>query len=485
MPSPDGALPGASGFSRRSLIRGASGIAAVAAAGAVSARTAAAAVGPAEWARLRGQLRGALVLRGEPDYGAVKALVDPRFDDNAPLGVVRAAETGDVQAAVTFARGHGLPLAVRAGGHSFVGASAATGALVIDVRKLDEVGFDADHVTFGAGLTGLAALKELVPSGLSLPVGTCSSVGLAGLTVGGGLGVDSRRYGMTCDRLVAAELVLPNGELVRVDPTTPDLFWALRGAGGATGIVTSLTFRPIPAIAKDVIRLTFPGDQAARRVLEGWAQWMPIADRAVYARVDVVATPDGPRCDVLIVCPAGDGGGVVRDLTTAAGMAPTKEDDRTGLEHLAAVDDVNLDKPEAGTTRIAGSDVVAGLSPMVINAIVDVIAARSRANAPGQVMVEPIDGAIREITPGASAFPWRAHAAALEWAVMTTGGFDEAYRWITSANQALSPYSAGGYLNHVEPTDTVQRCFGPNFPRLQYIRQAIDPDRVLRWGING
>ncbi|MFC9440186.1 FAD-binding oxidoreductase [Nocardia sp. NPDC057030] len=423
------------------------------------------------------------MLPQDREYRTTKALVDPRFDDNAPLGVVEVAEPQDVQVAVAFARDHGLPIAARAGGHSFVGASAATDALVIDVRGLDHISVEADQVTAGAGVNSLAALTELDKSGLALPVGVCSGVGLAGLTLGGGLGFDGRRYGMTCDRLVAAELVLPNGDTKKVDAASaPDLFWALRGAGGATGIVTALTYRHIPAVSKDVVRLSFPGDRAAQ-VLTGWAQWMASADRAVWARVNVEAAADGPRCDVLIVCPAGAGTGAAGDLIAAASTPPTATDHRT-LEHLDAVHDVNFDKPRPGSTRVAGSDVLRQLSPAAADAIVEVIAARSRSGAPGLVMVEPIDGAIKDTALDASAFPWRAHAVAVEWAVTAPSTVDEAYRWIAGANQAVATESAGGYVNHVEPTDTVERCFAHNFPRLQVLRQAVDPDRRLRWGIN-
>ncbi|MFF3226062.1 FAD-binding oxidoreductase [Nocardia suismassiliense] len=456
---------------------------AAAAAGTLPSGTAAATVDSTAWTGLRSRLRGTLVLPEDREYGAAKALFDRRFDGNAPLGVVEVAQPQDVQAAVSFAREHGLPIAARAGGHSFVGASASTGALVIDVRGLDHIKVDADQVTVGAGVTSLAAVTELAESGAALPIGVCAGVGLTGLTVGGGLGAEARRYGMTCDRLVAAELVLPNGDVIRTDATTaPDLFWALRGAGGTTGILTSLTYRTIPATAKDMVRLTFPGDTAAR-VLNGWAQWMPSADRGVHASVRISAA-DGLRCAVRMVCPAGAGAAAAADLAAAAGIEPSAAEHRT-LAHLDAVHDLDMGRPRPGSINVAGSDVVAQLSPTVVNTIVDVITARADSGASGVVVVEPLDGAIQDTALDATAFPWRAHAAALEWAVLSPGGVDEAHNWIISANRAVAPFSSGGYLNHVQPTDTVQRCFAHNFPRLQFLRQTTDPDRRLRWGING
>ncbi|CAM4359293.1 FAD-binding oxidoreductase [Nocardia ninae] len=471
------------GFSRRSLIRGAGSLVAAAAAGTLYSGTAAATVDSTAWTDLRSRLRGKLVLPEDSEYGEVKALFDRRFDGNAPLGVVEVAQPQDVQAAVSFARDHGLPIAARSGGHSFVGASASTGALVIDVRGLDHINVDADQVTVGAGVTSLAAVTRLAESDLALPIGVCASVGLTGLTVGGGLGADARRYGMTCDRLVAAELVLPNGDTIRADATTaPDLFWALRGAGGTTGILTSSTYRTIRATAKDMVRLTFPGDKAAR-VLNGWAQWMPTADRGVYASV-LISADDGLRCLVRMVCPAGTGAAAAADLSAAAGVEPSAADHRT-LDHLAAVHDLDSGRPRPGSIRVAGSDVVAQLSPAAVDTIVDVITARSHSGGSGLVVAEPLDGAIQETAPDATAFPWRAHAAALEWVVRTPNPVDEAHDWILSANRAVAAFSSGAYLNHVQPTDTMLRCFAHNFPRLQLVRQTTDPDRRLRWGING
>ncbi len=469
-------------MSRRSLLHGAGGLVVAGSAGVISSGIAAATVDPKAWDGLRRRLQGALVLSGEPDYGSAKKLFDSRFDGNAPVGVVRVAVPEDVRVAVTFARDHGLPIAARSGGHSFVGASATTGALVVDVRALDGVTVDADRVTVGAGITTFAAQSELSRSGLALPTGTCHSLGLVGLTLGGGLGVDARRYGMTCDRLVAADLVLPNGDPMRASATeAPEVFWMLRGAGGATGIVTSLTYRAIPATSKDVVRLTFPGDRAAR-VLTGWAQWMPAADRAVYARVDIVAA-DGIRCEVLIVCPAGAGARTAAELIAAAATTPTAQDERT-LSHLDAMRDIGRDKPTPGMTRVAGADVVEHLSPAVADVIVDAITDRSRVGASGLVSIEPIDGAIRDTAPGATAFPWRSHAAAVEWIVRTPDPPAEAHRWIGSANRALGPHSAGGYLNHVQPGDTVDRCFAHNRAQVQIMRRALDPERRLRWGID-
>ncbi|MEU8900274.1 FAD-binding oxidoreductase [Nocardia sp. NPDC048505] len=480
MPDRDAVVPERepAGLSRRALIRAASGLAVAA---TLPAARASATVADRDWNDLRRRLRGALVRPGDPDYAAAKRVFFARFDSSTPAAVVRVATPADVQAAMDFARMHDLPVAARSGGHSFVGASASPGALVVDVRALDRLDIEGDEVTVGAGRTAFSALGDLAPAGLALPVGTCPSVGLAGLTLGGGIGTDVRRYGLSCDRLLAADLVLPSGEAVRVDAATPDLFWLLRGAGGSAGIVTSLTCRAIPAIAKDVVRVDFPGDAAAR-VLTGWARWMPAADPAVYARVAVEAA-ETLRCQVLLVAPAGAGAEAAADLAEAAGVAPATMERRT-LRHLDAVLDIGGDKPGPASTRVAGSDVVAELTPELAALAVEVIAARFRSGATGVLLVEPLDGAVQTVAPDATVFPWRRHAAALEWIVKQPESPDEALAWMIGAHHLLGRCSTGANFNHVEPADTLARCFAGNLERLRALRRSVDPDHRLRWGLD-
>ncbi|MBB5917121.1 FAD/FMN-containing dehydrogenase [Nocardia transvalensis] len=469
-----GALP------RRSFLLGAGALAAanVAGSGVAGAQEPAATA----WDELRERVRGTLVLPGDTTFGPAKALFDPQFDDRAPAGVIRAATADDVTAAIVYARDRGLPIAARAGGHSYVGASATDGALVVDVRNLREVTVDGDLVTVGTGATSFDVLSALDGSGHALPVGTCPDVGLAGLALGGGLGVDSRRYGLTCDRLVSAELVLPTGATARTSADElPGLFWALRGAGGVTGIVTSLTMRTCPATAKDVVRLTFPGEAAAR-VLTGWAQWMPAADRAVWANVEISATADGLGCAVLVVSDAGAGARAATEIAATAATAPLSVDTRSFAPLDAAVrlgGGASLPR----SSKVAGSDVLAQLSPAVAATIVDTVTARSRGGASGYVLIDPLDGAVRDIPADATAFPWRAHAAALQWIVESPDDPGDARRWIADAHRALGPASAGAYVNYVEPGERPDRYYAGNLARVRAVHRSADPDNRLRGGI--
>ncbi|MBF6331307.1 FAD-binding oxidoreductase [Nocardia transvalensis] len=468
------------GVSRRSVLLGAGGLAAAQALALPAA--AADAIDPSAWNALRQQLRGTLVLPGDGEFGSAKALFDPQFDRAAPVAVVSAATAEDVQAAAAFAHEHRLAVSARSGGHSYVGASATDAALVIDVRRLDAIAVDGDRVTIGSGATTYAVQTALAASGLTLPLGTCPTVGIAGLTLGGGLGVDNRRYGLTCDRLLSATLVLPNGSTAETSAAQlPGLFWALRGAGGACGIVTSLTYRTHPAESKDIVRVSFPADSAAR-VLTGWAQWLPSADRAVWSNLEVWATGTGIGCAAMIVCPAGRGEAATTELATAAMTAPTSVTSRT-LPHLDAVGHLGGGTTTPRSTKVAGSDVVDRLSATVSEAIVETITARSRSGAQGYVLIDPLDGAVRDTAADATAFPWRHHAAVLQWIVEAPASPPDARRWIADAHRALGPAAAGAYTNYVEPDADPQRYYGDNLTRLRAVRQAVDPDRRLRPGI--
>ncbi|WP_169816135.1 FAD-binding oxidoreductase [Nocardia miyunensis] len=463
---------------RRALLRGVGALTAA----TTLTRSGTSTAAPLDWGVLRKRLQTKLLLPADGEYASAKQLFDPQFDTDSPLAVVRATTANDVAAAVAFARDNRLPLAARAGGHSYVGASATTGTVVVDVRGLDDITLTGDLVTVGAGATIRTVLAELAESGRSLPVGSCPSVGLAGLTLGGGLGVDSRRYGLTCDALESADVVLPGGGTAHASADQlPGLFWALRGGGGSAGILTSLTFRTHAAQDRDIVRLRFP-TEAAARVLTGWARWLPTADRSVWSNVEIGTAAGTVECSVLMVTPAGQGAAAAAGLTAAAATTPASVTRRT-LGHLAAADDIAGGSTIPRSTKIAGSDIVRELDAAVAGTIVDIVTARSRSGATGYVLVDPLDGAVRDIRADACAFPWRAHAATLQWIVDEPDSPEDARAWITGAHRTLGAASAGAYANYTEPGVTADRYYVGNVARLRTLARFIDPNRLLRTGI--
>lgn len=478
--------PAESHFSRGTFLYGALGIAAslwgfdgIADTGLVSVSSAPAGAKP-NWSALRRWIRGRVVCADDADYGAAKQVFNTRFDGAAPAAVVQVADIDDVVAAMGFAAEYRLPVAARSGGHSYAGVSAATGALIIDVRALTGVNVTAGAAIVGPGHTLYEVYRELDRFGLTIPTGMCPDVGISGLTLGGGLGFESRAHGLTCDRLTAATLVLPDGTITEVSPTdAPELFWAIRGGGPLFGVVTSLTFEPCASTPKGVVRLTFPGTSAAR-VIAGWSDWLAEADRDRWADVSVDADGDGNLdCWMQLICPAGAGDAASAELTDAIGVAPLTLDSWT-LGHLDTVTTLAAwrpDHPRASFTN--GSDIVAELTDEVIDRIVAALTAFSKVGGTGWVQLNTLDGAIRDTGPEDTAFPWRAHAALVEWGAYQPIPHDTALSWVTAAHRFCAPVSAGAYINYLEPGDALARYYAHNYPRLSALRRSIDPDNRI------
>ncbi|MGW0248799.1 FAD-binding protein [Nocardia goodfellowii] len=430
-----------------------------------------------DWSRLSSRSRGPVLLPADSEYATARQLFDPRFDAARPAAVIRAADSEDVRTAVVFANEHELPIAVRGGGHSYVGASVADGALVIDLRQMREITYDNGVAVIGAGASLYGIQVELARHGQTLPLGTCPTVGIAGLTLGGGIGVESRLYGLTCDRLREATLVLADGSRTAVSAANrPELLWALRGGGGGLGVLTSLTFRTCPAAAKDIVRITFSGT-SADQVLTGWARWLPETGRTIWASVEVSADGTGAvGCAVRLVCAAGTGATTAARLAGVIGAVPVGTQHRT-LGHLDAVLSLaggRSDTPR--TSTVAGSDVLAEFSPALADAVVEAVAARSRAGGRGMVLVDPLDGAVRDLLADATACPWRDHSAVLQWIATDYQEPGEAAAWIDRAHRLVGAHSVGGYVNYLEPAQPADRYFAANTGRLSDIRAAVDPD---------
>lgn len=434
----------------------------------------------ADWDELQNHIEGRVVRADDADYGMAKQIFNTRFDDETPSAVVQVATADDVAAAVSFAAQNKLRLAARSGGHSYAGVSSATGVMIVDLRGLTGVSYQDGTAVVAPALTLSDVYQELDQYGQTIPAGMCPSVGIAGLALGGGLGFESRRYGMTCDRLSAATLVLPDGTVTEVSATSrPDLFWALRGGGHFLGIVTSFTFKTCEATSKDVVALTFPGNRAADAIA-GWAEWVRGADHEQWADISVDADGQGGlRCWVQLVCPAGSGALAGAALASAMRMLPLTVEART-LSHMEAVTYLaggSNTEPRASFNN--GSDIVKELSSDVIAVIIEAITMFSRDGNTGWVQINTLDGAIRDTTPADAAFPWRNHAAMVEWGCYEPTPTDIARAWVLEAHQLIKSATSGAYVNYLEPGDPVDRYFGDNFTRLDAIRTKLDPNNRI------
>jgi len=438
-----------------------------------------------DWVDFAHTVKGPVDLPGSGPYNRTKLIFDTRYDGNKPAAVMVVERTADVARAMRFAAQHGLQIAPRGGGHSYVGASAANGTLVLDMRSLDAVGYRASDrtVAVGTGATLYAVKKYLASRGRGIPTGTCPTVGVAGLTLGGGLGVESRAHGLTADRLTAAQLVLPDGRTVTADAKhNTDIFWALRGGGGGNlGLVTSMRFATHATGDQGIFTLTFPGNSAVR-VMTGWANWIRTATRSRWAGVHIDAASGGNlHVSILGVTESGDERAAAASLLTAVGVTPTATKyQRFGYLDAAIYLGGGTTSQRQGFT--AGSDVLSSVTAAAASAIEAAVVARSRTGLPGSALLDPLTGAVSDPGSAATAFPWRDHVASIQWYAGGTA-YSAAHSWIADAHRRLGSHSAGGYVNYLETGQPAKRYYAGNLSRLARIRHHYDPARRLHSGL--
>ncbi len=235
-------------------------------------------------------LRGDVVLPSDSSYTAARVLFNTRFDAVHPRAVVLCETRGDVERTVRWARKHRARIVPRSGGHSYGGYSSSSG-VVVDVSRLNKVTLDSRrHAVIGSGARLIDVYDELWQHGLTVPAGTCPTVGIAGLALGGGIGFAARRFGLTSDNLVEATVVTASGRtLVCNAREHADLYWACRGGGGGNfGIVTRLVFRTHPVDRVATYTIQWPWADA-RRVLQAWQDWAPHAPDGLFSVLNLNA----------------------------------------------------------------------------------------------------------------------------------------------------------------------------------------------------
>jgi hypothetical protein len=242
------------------------------------------------WGALEAAISGDVILPESPDYDRAYPALNTRFDGVRSEAVVRCRNPEDVAEAIRFAGRHGMAVAPRGGGHCFGGRSSTEG-LLVDVAPMHSVQISGGAVTVGGGTRLGEVYESLLEHDLTVPGGSCPSVGIAGLTLGGGLGIVGRRYGLTSDHLLSVQIVLADGRvLVCDDHLEEDLFWALRGAGqGNFGVVTSLILRTISAPPATNFHLAWPFSEAAA-VVRAWLSWGPVAPEELAASLVIGAS---------------------------------------------------------------------------------------------------------------------------------------------------------------------------------------------------
>ena len=446
-----------------------------------------------DWDTLAGTIEGDLVLPDSPDYDAVRRPPIVRFHDVRPQAVVRCATPGDVAQTLAFATRTGRALAIRSGGHCFAGRSSTAG-IVLDVRPMNTVGLDGEVATIGAGARLGEVYAALAEHGRTIPAGCGATVGIAGLALGGGIGILGRRYGLTADRLVGVQVVLADGRVVDCDAhREPDLFWALRGGGAGTiGVVTSLTFATVPGGPATAFSLTWPGPAAAA-VIGAWQAWAPSAPDELAASLLVSAAGDAPVRVSVFGAMLGSASDTQQLLGELADRIPAGlntetfvHDDRT-KQHLdrigSQIRGQEVEPPPGQLyckseffARPLPDDAVAAL----LAGLAQVPAGQSR-----ELDFSPLGGAYNRVDPDATAFVHRRDAFLLkhEASIPLGSPVDAERQWLRRSRQAAHPYGTGRAYQNFPDADldaSSPAYYGANLDRLQTVQRRYDPDGRFR-----
>jgi FAD/FMN-containing dehydrogenase len=432
--------------------------------------------------KLRDSLTGDVLAEGDREYERARLCFN-LLVDRRPAAIARCLDAGDVAAALAFGQARGLEIAVRGGGHNPAGHCAVDDGLVIDLSRMRDVRVDPDQqvAVSQGGATWLDFDAAAQAHGLVTPGGVVGSTGVTGLTLGGGIGHLTAQYGLTCDNLLAAELVTPAGEIVRAtSEENPELLWGLRGGGGNFGVVTEAAFRLHPLERVVGGRLEYEGEGVAEalRLFRDLAIDNP-RELSIQAQVmtDASLTPQL----VVVPCHTGEGDDpeVLRPLRTSPGLV------KDGVRRQGFLDQQRIFDPGYGVDRnYWKGHFVAELPDRLIADLIGRMAALGRP--PGGILIESLHGAPKDVDPASAALGYRDAAfnvsAMASW---TDPAHDEeSIAWARETAAAIEPWSvSGGYANYMqadEPVDRIRAAFGAeSFARLQSLKSRYDPGNVL------
>jgi FAD binding domain-containing protein/berberine-like enzyme len=429
---------------------------------------------PPDWNTLRAQLPGGLVLPGDSGYELASQSYNTRFDNHRPSAIARCTTVADVQRCVDTARAARMPIAARSGGHSYAGYSTPDNGLVLDLRPMTGVQVSGNTAVIGAGTRLIEVYDALAGAGRALPAGSCPSVGISGLTLGGGIGVTARAFGLTCDRLTSVQLVTADGEQRTVDDG--DLLWALKGGGGGNfGIVTSFTFTTEPAPDMTVFALTYPAG-ATEDVVGAWQEWFPRQPDELWTHC-VVSAGSPPTCRIggALVGSEAECKQLLKSMPRATSV------DIQGMGYLDAMR-YFANCSQRGTAQCRpkseggqlGRDsftassrmITEPLDPSLLTTLLD---GRSRLD----VLLDSLGGAVSRVAPGDTAFPHRKALASAQ--IYSTGDPAD----VPEVRDGLPGNT--GYVNYIDPTmpDWPTAYYGDNLPRLRKVAAQYDPDKVF------
>jgi FAD/FMN-containing dehydrogenase len=454
-------------------------------------------IGEATIGELEATLRGQLVRPGDPDYEQARAVWNAAHD-RRPALIIRCPGAADVMRAVEFARSEGLQVAVRGGAHSIAGFSTSDGGVVIDTSPMQGIRVDPPgrRAVAQPGLTWSAFDHETQAFGLAVTGGLVSTTGVAGFTLGGGIGWLLRKCGLTCDNLLSADVVTADGQLLTANEHEhPELFWALRGGGGNFGVVTSLEYRLHPVGPLVFAGPVFYGAADAAEVLRSWRDLTATMPDELTTLANILLAPPVPFLPEAV-----HGQMVIGIIGVYAGSveegAKAAQPLRTLAEPIA-----DLMGPMPYTTMQSLLDPLwpagaqnyftgAMLGQLTDETIDTLLAQHAVGRAPvRELHLHQGGGAMSHVPAGGTAFAHRNADYILNIIARSPDreGFDEHAGWARATHQAMDPWTTGGYVNFTsEPgQDKVQASYPPDtYTRLVDVKGRYDPTNLFRLNQN-
>lgn len=433
---------------------------------------------------LQQSLAGSVIDPASSEYDAARRCFNAAMD-RRPAVIVRCLGAQDVATAFDFARTHSLEVAVRGGGHNPAGHCVVDGGLVIDLSDMRQVDVDQGAGTARAsgGATWLDFDSATQAFGLVTPGGVVGSTGVCGLTLGGGIGHLTSQHGLTCDNLVGAELITPDGSVVHANAdTNAELLWALRGGGGNFGVATWLEFRLHPLERVVGGRLEYRGDRVPD-VLRRFRDLVARSPRELSCQA--VVGVDESLTPALLVAPSFTGSSsrasdLLDTLQSAPGLVSDGVREQSFLEQQ-----LMFDSPYGENRHYWKGHFVAELSDELIDVVIRCV--RDFGRPLSHILIESLHGAPKDVDGDFSALGFRRAAFNVSaTAVWVNPADDEEHaEWARATAAAIEPWSlGGGYANYMqadEPIERVRAAFGDAaFDRLQALKTQFDPTNVLR-----
>ena len=428
-------------------------------------------------------LRGEVVCPGEAGYDTARAVFNGMIDRN-PLAVIRSMDTSDVIRSITFARRHDLPLSVRGGGHSIAGNAVGDRAVMLDLSGMKSVRVDPEKSTVRAepGLT-LAEFDHATQAfGLATTLGVVSMTGIAGLTLGGGLGWLNGRYGLACDNLISADVATADGHLLRASAQeNEDLFWGVRGGGGNFGVVTSFEYQLHPVDRVLAGGLSYPLSTAPQ-VLRFYDDFVKAAPDELSTAASLGLTPAGESVLSIAVCycgPIEEGEQVLRPLRTYGSPV----DDGIQPMPYTLVQSARDEGFPSGRLHYWKSGWLRDVTDGAIETLMQFVP-QMPSSASG-VGLQQMHGVASRVAPSATAFRHRAEQydflIGSQWS--ETIDSDRNVEWTRALFEAMEPHlEESVYVNNLgdEGPGRVKAAYGANYPRLTAVKKTYDPDNLFR-----